>query len=105
MTTCAAPYSINCCTSVTLRRPPAELHGDADGADDAPHDLSVHGVLVRERAVQIHDVQHPRARLLEPLRDLDGLAVVDLHLLAPPLRQAHALPVPQIDCRNDKHEW
>src|SRR3712207_7015763 len=49
-----------------------------------------HRVRIRERAVEVNDVQHPRARRLEPARDLRRIAVVHLLLRAPPLRQTHA---------------
>src|SRR5207253_7131932 len=82
---------------------PAELHGNLDGADDAPHYFAVLRILVGERAVKVNDVQHARARLLEPARDLNGVAVVDLQLGPTPLRQTHALSVSQINRRNYQH--
>src|SRR5205807_9479769 len=80
-----------------------ELHGDPNCLDDSLKYLAIARVRFTERAVQIDDVNHFRAVVLETQSDLDRIGIVDFGGIFAALRQAHTTTVAQIDRGNDHH--
>ena len=88
--------------SVEVADSAADLHGAAEGLDDAADDL---GVLRRPRegAVEVDDVQFAAALLGPVLRLPRRIVAIDRHVVGAPLLQAYALAVFKINRGNDYH--
>src|SRR2546425_69908 len=77
-------------------RPAADLDRDGDRRADRPHEVRLHGPA-DTRAVEIDDVQPPRAGRLEAAGDRDGIVAVHGLAIELPLHQPHTTPPAQID--------
>ncbi len=81
-----------------------QLHGDGQGLAQAPDGVQVLGPGA-EGAVQVHHVEELGPGRLPLKAHGRGVVAEDGDVLGPPLAQAHALAVFEVNGRNNQHNF